>query len=64
MQAAIPMCNAQNLIPNRAKIRNLTAEIREEWTLGQRHNRARLAILLQYQLLLRCTKNPVFQKVS
>ena len=32
-------------------IRNLTAEIRHGWSVGERHHRARLAMLLQHRLL-------------
>jgi hypothetical protein len=43
-------------MPGRKAIRNLTAEIRHGWTVGERHYRARLALALQYHLAteLRC----------
>jgi hypothetical protein len=38
-------------MPNHTTIRNRTAEIRHGWTVGERHHRARLAMLLQERLL-------------
>ena len=37
--------------PSRMAIRNLSSEIRDHWTIGERHHRARLALLLQYRLI-------------
>lgn len=39
-------------LPSRAVIQNQTSEIRQHWSVGERHHRARLALLLQHRLLL------------
>jgi hypothetical protein len=36
--------------PNTKMIRSQTAEIRHGWSVGERHHRARLAMLLQHRL--------------
>ncbi len=38
--------------PTTKAIRSLTREIRNNWTVGERHYRARLAMLLQYRLFM------------
>jgi hypothetical protein len=40
-------------MPDLTMIRDLTAEIRHEWTIGERHYRARMALLLQERLVSR-----------
>jgi hypothetical protein len=50
--------------PSHTSIRNLTAEIRSGWTLGERHHRARLALLLQHRLLAEIPRNDLVEKAS
>lgn len=47
--------------PSRLAIRDQTMAIRDEWTVGERHHRARLALLLQSRLF---AKTGLQRKVS
>ncbi len=51
-------------LPSGAAIRNMTAEIRTSWSLGERHHRARLAMRQQERLLQEILCDGAMQKAS
>jgi hypothetical protein len=51
-------------LPNQTAIRNQAAEIRNRWSVGERHHRARLALRLQERLLFALPGNAAAAKAS